>query len=77
MREQAFVQEEVQEMSPFQRVMGIYFSPGKTFQYLRQRPTWLLPFIIISLVAMVSNYLIKEIAIQERIYQIEMSDRIP
>ena len=68
--------EEVQEMSPVARIFGMYFSPRKTYEYLRAKPKWLLPFIIVCLVALFSNYLAKDIAIQEQIERVQMSERL-
>ena len=56
--------------------MGIYFSPRKTFEYLRGKPKWLVPFILICLVALVSNFLARDIAIKERIESVQMSERL-
>jgi hypothetical protein len=74
---QGEIREEVPEMSAVQRIMGIYFSPRKTFEYLRKKPKWLVPFILICLVAVVSNFLAKDIAIQAQKERVLMSDRIP
>ena len=75
--EQGEIRGDVPEMNAVQRVMGIYFSPRKTFEYLREKPKWLVPFILICLVAMVSNFLAKDIAIQAQKERVLMSDRIP
>ena len=69
--------EAVQEMGAVGRIFGMYFSPRKTFEYLRAKPKWLLPFIIICLVAMFSNYLARDIAIEAQKERVLMSDRIP
>lgn len=74
---QEAVREDVQELSAVQRIMGMYFSPRRIFEYLREKPKWLVPFILICLVAMVSNFLAKDIAIQEQKERVLMSDRIP
>jgi len=34
-------------MSPFARIAGIFFEPGKTFEDIGRRPTWLLPLAVI------------------------------
>jgi hypothetical protein len=34
-------------MSPFARITGVFFEPGKTFEDIGRRPTWLLPLAII------------------------------
>ncbi len=33
-------------LSPFGRVIGVLFSPGKTFEDIVRKPSWLLPFAI-------------------------------
>jgi hypothetical protein len=33
-------------ISPFGRVLGVLFSPGKTFEDIVRKPSWLLPFAI-------------------------------
>lgn len=71
------VREDVQEMSAVGRIVGIYFSPRQTFEYLRGKPKWLVPFILICLVAMISNFLARDIAINEQKERVLMSDRIP
>lgn len=36
-----------QGMSGFARIIGVFFEPGKTFEDIGKRPTWLLPLAII------------------------------
>lgn len=69
-------QEEIQEMNAVERIIGVYFSPRKTFEYLRAKPKWFVPFILICLVALVSNFLARDIAIQEQIERVKMSERL-
>jgi hypothetical protein len=69
-------EEEVQEMGAVERIIGVYFSPRKTFEYLRGKPKWLVPFIIICLIALLSNYLVRDIGIQEQIERVQMSERL-
>jgi hypothetical protein len=38
-----------QGMSGFARIVGVFFEPGKTFEDIGKRPTWLLPLLIIVL----------------------------
>ncbi len=70
------MQGEVKEMSAVERIIGIFFKPKKVFEYLRQKPKWILPFIIMCCVAVLSNVLVKNFAIQEQIERVQMSDRL-
>jgi hypothetical protein len=42
--------EDDEELSVAEKVIGVFISPGKTFKYLSERPDFWSPFIIISLV---------------------------
>lgn len=33
-------------LSPIARIIGVFFSPGKTFEDIVRKPSWLLPFVI-------------------------------
>ena len=42
-------QEQIQEparLGPFQRLVGVLFSPGETFNDINRKPTWLVPMLI-------------------------------
>src|SRR5215475_11503320 len=45
-------------MGPFARITGIFFEPGKTFEDIGRRPTWLLPLalIVIAVLAFSLTY---------------------
>jgi len=34
-------------MGEFARIIGVFFEPGKTFRDIAQRPTWILPIILV------------------------------
>ena len=38
--------EEPARLGPFQRLFGVLFSPGETFQDINRKPTWLVPILI-------------------------------
>lgn len=64
-------------ISPFGRIIGMFFSPGATFQDIVQKPSWLLPmaliliFAVIGVVALNSHFNWREYIYQ----QIEKSPR--
>ena len=39
-------QAEPARLGPLQRLMGVLFSPGETFQDINRKPTWLAPMVI-------------------------------
>ena len=38
-------------ISPFGRVFGVLFSPGKTFEDIVRKPSWVLPVVIVTLLS--------------------------
>jgi len=64
-------------ISPFGRIFGVLFSPGKTFEDIVRKPSWVLPVVIITLLSILVS-----VAINQRInwrdfmnQQIEKSPR--
>jgi hypothetical protein len=64
-------------LSPFARVVGVFFSPGKTFEDIARKPSWLLPVVLSTILG-----LLVSVAINQRInwrefmnQQIEKSPR--
>ena len=43
-------------ISPFGRVIGVLFSPGKTFEDIVRKPSWLLPVVIVTALSIVSTF---------------------
>jgi hypothetical protein len=73
-------------LSQGQRLIGAFFSPGKTFPDLRRNASWWAPFLIIALVSMSFVYVVDqkvgfskvvENMIQLQPKQAERIDRIP
>jgi len=54
-------------MNVFEKIIGIYTSPKETFMEINKKPTWLVPFIIIALVAIISQFLLMDITFQDQI----------
>jgi hypothetical protein len=38
-------------ISPFGRVIGVFFSPGKTFEDIVRKPSWLLPLLLTTILS--------------------------
>jgi hypothetical protein len=47
---------EAPAMSFMQRLMGVCFEPRRTFEDISRRPTWIVMFIIVCVLAMAVNY---------------------
>ncbi|MBS1857618.1 MAG: hypothetical protein JST11_19775, partial [Acidobacteria bacterium] len=45
--------EEPRGMGEAARIGGIFFEPGKTFEDIARRPTWLVPMALVIVVVMV------------------------
>lgn len=43
--------------SSFGRLIGVLISPGKTFQSIAERPTWVLPMLVVALLFTGTNFL--------------------
>lgn len=46
--------------SSLARLVGVLFSPGRTFELIRQRPTWLVALVVLVLLGTLSGYLISD-----------------
>ena len=38
-------------ISPFGRVIGVFFSPGKTFEDIVRKPSWMLPILLVTILS--------------------------
>ena len=43
-------------ISPFGRITGVLFSPGKTFEDIVRKPSWVLPLALITLLSIVVSF---------------------
>ncbi len=64
-------------MNAFQRLFGIFFSPIKTFQDINRKPSFLLPLIIMVLVAVIATvFVMPKIDMEATLqYQMEKKDQ--
>lgn len=46
--------------NPFQRIIGVFISPGETFASIARKPDWVIPVLIIVVISLVSGVLIAQ-----------------
>jgi len=63
-----------QEMSAFQKIIGIFTAPRQTFEAIDQKPTWFLPFIIGVIFFLIMQVLTIDIQMADRITMLEAKD---
>ena len=63
-----------QEMSAFQKIIGIFTAPRLTFEAIDQKPTWFLPFIIGVIFFLIMQVLTIDIQMADRIAMLEAKD---
>ena len=47
-------------ISPFGRVIGVFFSPGKTFEDIVRKPSWMLPLALITILSIAVSFSINQ-----------------
>lgn len=62
------------EMGFFEKLADIFISPRETFEALDRKPTWLIPFIILAVLAIGMTFLTRDIRMQDFMTQIQASD---
>lgn len=67
----------VEDLSAFQRVVGIFTQPQRVFVYLRSKPDIWLPLIIAIIIGIISSFLVYDIAITDTITSYEQNENIP
>ena len=65
--------ETAEELSGFQKVIGVFTSPRKTFESVDLKPTWLLPMIILAVVNLGFIFTVQDILLNETLAQQEES----
>lgn len=71
------VQPEEKPMGGASKVFNIFFEPRKVFESLRIKPTWLIPFIIVTLLVIASTYLTFPYIMKAQVERIEEMENIP
>ncbi len=47
-------------ISPFGRVIGVFFSPGKTFEDIVRKPSWMLPLLLTTILSIGVSFAINQ-----------------
>jgi hypothetical protein len=47
-------------ISPFGRIIGVFFSPGKTFEDIVRKPSWMLPLLLTTLLSIGVSFAINQ-----------------
>ena len=47
-------------ISPFGRVLGVLFSPGKTFEDIVRKPSWMLPIVLTTILSIAVSFSINQ-----------------
>jgi uncharacterized membrane protein len=71
------VPQEEKPMGGASKIINLFFEPKKVFASLKIKPTWLIPFIIVSLLGMVYYYYAYPFIMGEQIAKIEANEKIP
>jgi len=67
----------LEDMGVIQRIAGVFLQPQKVFEYLRLKPDFLVPIILVAIIGIITSYFIYDIAIDETITNIEQNENIP
>ncbi len=76
MEENQIALEEV-KLGPLARLWGLITNPSRTFTYLRDNPTWLLPFLIVAIALTIFSWHTFPLSMEEGKRRILQSERIP
>ena len=56
---------QAEELSAFQRIIGVFTSPGKTFASIDRRPGWILPVVLSTIISVGFIVAVQPVLIQE------------
>jgi len=75
--ESVAVSDKRESMSEISRIFNIFFEPRKVFENLKIKPRWLVPFIILSVIGIISFHYTYPYIVKQQITRIEENERIP
>ncbi len=64
-------------LGPLTRLWGVIVSPTRLFSYLKENPTWFLPFLIVAIATTLFAWRMAPLGLEERKKIILRSERIP
>src|SRR5580692_3951385 len=63
-------------ISPIGRVFGVLFSPGKTFEDIVRKPSWLVPIVISTLLSIIAVFALNQ-RMNWREYVVQQMEKNP
>lgn len=61
----------VHEPSLIEKVVGVFTSPRQTFEAIAERPSWLIPYILVCVIGFGSFYLTRDVVLNTQIERIQ------
>jgi hypothetical protein len=71
------VPQEEKTMGGASKVINIFFEPKRVFESLKIKPTWLVPFLIVMVLAIGSFYYTYPFIMDQQVQKIQENERIP
>jgi len=65
---------EAKSLGLFGRIIGVFTSPKETFQDINNKPTWLVPFLILIAVIVVVQFVLMDIGMADQMAKLEARD---
>jgi hypothetical protein len=65
-----------ESLDPFARIIGIITSPRQTFEDIVKNPNWVLPFILVIAVGVLSSYFLKDLIIDLQLEQMSKNPNV-
>lgn len=69
--------EKSKEMGVFERITGVFISPRETFEAIDQKPTWLVPYIIVLVFTFAMMLLTQKIGVQDMVARYQAQGDVP
>lgn len=63
------------EMNIFVRIWNVWLGPRKLFANVKLYPRWLVPFVVLMAVGIISQYLVTPIAVNDALAKLKSSER--
>ena len=65
---------EAKGLGVFGRIIGVFTSPKEAFQDINNRPTWLIPFLILMVTVFIVQFALMDIGMADQIAKMEARD---
>lgn len=65
-----------QGLSTISRIIGVITSPRPTFDDIVQRPTWLVPFVLVVALGVLNSYLLIDLIAKAQVEQMSQNPNV-